>query len=708
MNHPTLSQKHIEFLLTILFLQFMACITILMGVPVARQAIGFIYVTFVPGIALIKLLKMKMNGLAETLLFATGLSVASLMLIGLFVNQLNPLVGVLKPLSLSFLLPAINIFVLTCAIVAYLRGENEDAESFTSKVKNPLIIFPLLCIPALSIVGAMISGSYGDNRILLFTIVAIAAVFTAATISRKAVFTRLYPFLVVIIAISLIYHSALISERIISFGSDVGGEVFAQKIVEKNAYWNPVNPFPWDQSVGRTYAMLSVTLLPTIYSVLLDLDVVLVFKLFYAIFLTLVPLGIYNLWKNFVGEKLAFVSAFFFMAFQPFYGELLGLNKQILGELFLVLLLTSLLSEGKGWRLQKNVCLIIFSFGLIVSHYALAEIFLFFSVFVLISSMITRRPSRKITVTFVLTFFTVMFAWYLFTSSSTVFESFISFGERVINELNDFFNLQSREPEVLRGLGLEPPPTIWNMLSRIFFYVTEILIVIGFISVILKRNKVYLDKDSFLLVFCSMLLLGALIAVPGLSSTMNMTRFYHILLFFLAPLCTLGAETVINVVSKRNSEIKALILLLVVLVPLFLFQTNFVYEITGSDSWSVSLSNYRMSPLRMYQVGYSKKSYDAYGQWWLSSNVIAGRTPIYCDPFSDLRCYALIYQGYPHYLSKVVPVAVGGVVYLSSLSVVYGDYVALYSSWNVSEIQFLYEMSKVYTNGETEILCKNG
>ncbi|MEM4143004.1 MAG: DUF2206 domain-containing protein [Candidatus Bathyarchaeia archaeon] len=698
--------KEKEFLLLVLFFQLATFVSSYLNIPVAKQIMGFIYFTFIPGFVLIKLLNIRPQNLTEAVLFSVGLSLVSLLIIGLSVNELHSIFAIQKPLTQTSISLAINIFTLTIVIITYLRVDCKNNRSINLSNGVPKLSFIFLCIPILSILGAITAGSYNDNKILLLTLIVISAVFVITVISKKIFASKIYPLIVVLIAISLIYHSALVSDRIVSFGSDVGGEVFAQKIVEKSAYWNPVNPYPGDQSVGRTYAMLSVTLLPTIYSVLLNLDVVLVFKLIYAIFLTLVPLGLYNLWKGFVGEKFAFVSAFFFMAFQPFYTELLGLNKQILGELFLVLLLTVLLNGEKG-RPQRTVCLTVFSFGLIVSHYALAEIFLFFSLFVLIFSIITRNPSRKITITFVLAFFTLMFVWYLFTSSAAVYESFLSFGERVYNELGNFFSLQSREQEILRGLGLEAPPTVWNMLSRIFFYATEALIVIGFISIVLKRKRIYMDKDYFFLIFCSMLFLGALIVVPGLSSTMNMTRFYHILLFFLAPLCVLGAETVINVVSRRNNEIKVSILLLMVLVPFFLFQTNFVYEVTGSDSFSVSLSKYRMSPLRLYQVGYGQ-IYGVYGQWWLSSNVIVGRTPIYCDPFSDLRGYALIYRGYVNFLSKVEPVSVGGVIYLSSLSVIYGDFAALNSSWNMSEFQFLPEINKIYTNGGNEIFNKNG
>ncbi|MHA1834599.1 MAG: hypothetical protein ACTSV7_11510, partial [Candidatus Baldrarchaeia archaeon] len=62
---------------TILFLQLLACVAILLNIPVARQVIGFIYLTFVPGFIIIKLLKLKLSRL-ETVLFSVGFSIAFL------------------------------------------------------------------------------------------------------------------------------------------------------------------------------------------------------------------------------------------------------------------------------------------------------------------------------------------------------------------------------------------------------------------------------------------------------------------------------------------------------------------------------------------------------------------------------------------------------------------------------------------------------
>jgi uncharacterized membrane protein len=691
----------LNFLLTILILQAISFIVVLLNIPIARQLIGFVYFTFIPGMCIIKLFKMKVKDLTETVLLAVGISIAFLMIIGLIMNEVHSLFAVQNPFSLAFLLPIINSFILIFAVIAYLR--KGDNESINLSLKESLVAIPLFCIPVLGIIGAMTSRI--DNTLLFLMIIAIALIFAVTTISRKAVFAKLYPFIIFIIAISLMYHSALVSDELIHFGSDTPGEVFVQKVVEKDAYWNSAGKYPGDQTVGRTYAMLSVTLLPTMYSVLLNLDSILIFKLFYLMLFALVPLGLFNLWKDFMDEKFAFISAFFFMSFQPFYNELLGLNKQMLGELFLVLLLAVLLNKRRD-KTNKVICTILFSFGLVVSHYALAEIFLFFILFALTILVVTKKSSRNISPTFVLYFFVIMFMWYIFTSGSSVYDSFLTFGQRVYNELDDFFNPQSREPEVLRGLGLEPPPTIWNLISRIFAYITEAFIVIGFISTTLKRTKIHLNKDYFVLTVVAMFFLGALIVVPGLSSTMRITRFYHVLLFIIAPLCAIGAENIIRFSFKKGVSFKTFSLLIIVLVPYFLFQTGFIYELTNSPSWSLPLTVHRLSQAELYRkFGYIDAYYVSASKWLSESSNITSPC-VYADDYArrtELRAYAVVYMGYVRVLSNTTQLRSGDIIYLNPSNIIDGRVVGQRYVWNVSSLQFLYDANKVYSNGRSEI-----
>jgi len=203
-----------------------------------------------------------------------------------------------------------------------------------------------------------------------------------------------------------------------------------------------------------------------------------------------------------------------------------------------------------------------------------------------------------------------------------------------------------------------------------------------------------------------MALLATLILVPGLANTLNMARFYHILLFFLAPLCVVGAETIVALISKQSLEMKTSVLLLIVLIPYFLFQTSFVYEVTKSDSWSVSLSKYRMSPLRLYGLNGYTDAYSVSGAEWLSNTVAFGHSQIYADYYSrfvELRMYSTVYLGYVKLVSNTTEVEPGGLVYLGPLSIIYGTMRGGNYIWNLTESHFLDDLSKIYSNSGSEV-----
>jgi len=696
--------KSRNLLTVILFLQLIACATVFFDVPVARQAIVFLYLTFVPGIIVIKLLKFDhLDGL-EIVLFSLGLSVAFLMLAGLLVNEFGFLLGLSEPLSLMPLMMILNGIIFAGGILACLRKEGVKLWESKTLGLHPSEL-PFIGLPVLSVVGAIYVNTFENNIILLFMLIQISLLFVVIA-SKKLLSPKLYAFVVLTIAISLLFHSSLISKYVIPWGSDVPVEYFLFKSAQNNGHWSSNGLYFSDVGYGRINAMLSVTVLPTIYSVFLNMDPTWVFKILFPLILSLVPLGLYQIWQTYVGRKYAFISAFLFMAQSTFYTELLGLNRQIVGELFFVLLWLVILNK-KMKSSCKIMCFMIFSLALVMSHYALAEIFLFFISLTLSLLILLKHPSRNITLSMVVFFFVVMFSWYIYTSNSAVFDSFLSFGDYVYGQLNEFFNPASRGQTVLRGLGMETPPSIWNLISRAFAYVTQALIAVGFVGLIAKRTKTHLAREYVVLASIAMVFLAALILVPGLANTLNMTRFYHILLFFIAPLCIMGAETIVKSVFRSEKDRIVSILLLIVLVPYFLFQTGFVYEVTRSESWSIPLSKHRMDALQLYGFYGYMDDQSVCGALWTSKNVDVEHTQIYADPFSRnnvLTIYGMIYRGYIDGLSNTTIVAGNSTVYLGRLNVVDGVIVSGRRLWNSSELSFLFSnLNEVYNNGASEV-----
>jgi uncharacterized membrane protein len=675
------------------------CTILFVDVPVARQVLGFVYFTFLPGVVFLKLLKLNELDGVETVLFSVGLSIAFLMIAGLFINEFSFLFGVSQPLSLVPLMIVLNSLILVSGVLVYLKSEGvRIGRSEPIKMSPFALLF--LFLPILSIVGAMYVNAYENNLLLVFMIIAISLLFVVGVISKKLLPSKLYPFAVLMITIAILYHSSLISNHICSFGSDAGPEYFLFKTTESDGYWNPT--LFRDLRYGRTNAMLSITILPTIYSNLLNIDPIWMFKLLFPLIFSLVPLGLYQIWHTYIGKKYAFISAFLFMAQSTFYTEMLGLNRQIVAELFFVLLLLVIVNK-KVKPVNKTIFFMIFSFALVTSHYALAEIFLFFIFFTLVSLLVLKHPGKNITITMIVFFFVAMFTWYIYTSGSTTFASFLEFGDYVYRQLGDFFNPSARGQIILRGLGLESPPTIWSALSRAFAYATQFLIVVGFIGLLTKRVKIDVEREYFLFSLLAMVFLAILILVPGLANTLNMTRFYHILLFFLAPFCAIGAEYIVKLVSKRENELAISTLLLIVLVPYILFQTGFVYEVTGSDSWSIPLSKYRMPAVRLYSRYRYIDTYSAFGAQWFSKNVNVKHVQVYTDEsnvFSSLSIYGLMHADYCSELTNTTMVVNNGVVYLSMVNVIHGTVVYRGFSWNTSELSFTFDdLNTVYSNG---------
>ena len=57
-------------------------------IPVLRQIVGFVYLTFLPGIIILRLLKLHELGPVRTLLYSVGLSLAFNMFLGFLINIL--------------------------------------------------------------------------------------------------------------------------------------------------------------------------------------------------------------------------------------------------------------------------------------------------------------------------------------------------------------------------------------------------------------------------------------------------------------------------------------------------------------------------------------------------------------------------------------------------------------------------------------------
>ena len=82
-----------------------------LGFPILilREFFGFIYLVFIPGFLLLRILEINEISIPETFLYSVGLSLSTLMFLGVFLNEFF---SSYNPLSTTFLLFTITILVL--------------------------------------------------------------------------------------------------------------------------------------------------------------------------------------------------------------------------------------------------------------------------------------------------------------------------------------------------------------------------------------------------------------------------------------------------------------------------------------------------------------------------------------------------------------------------------------------------------------------
>lgn len=689
------------FVSTVLLFQLLVDVTIALDISVARQVLCFIYLTIVPGIILLKIFGMHDLDFTEKFLFSIGLSVAFVMFFGLIVNQIGLSFGFPAVLSTPSFLLATNCAVFFLCVLCYILNRNMRWDERKLNFSLPEVL--TICLPLLAILGTTLVNFNGNSVILLLMIgiIALTILMTSARARTN------WPLILLMITLAVLLQTSLISNYIV--GYDVHPAYHAFKITESGGKWNSIINST-DPLFTRTNQMLSTTILPAIYSNMLNLEGTWIFKIVYPMIFALVPVGLYQLYRKYMEKKTTFVAAFFILADITFFAEMPCLPTQMIGEFFLVLLLMVMFHEENSLA-KKIIFFTIFSAGIIVSHYGISYIFMFLAFFTWLVSFL-RKMQHRIKIVYVTLFFVMAFFWYIYTSQSASFTSLLDMTKNIYTSFwSDLLNPQSRPEEILRGVGLGKPATsMLHWLGRGFHYATQFFIILGIASIILKRKKGYKFDHEYITMSLFMLTFVVFPLVAPSFNLLNITRMYHISLLFLAPFCVVGGNLFFSILLKPRKTFVPFILTLVV-VSLFLFETGFIYEITQDVSYSVPLSMHRMDRSMVYGNGYLSESMDVFGAQWLRSNIVfTENTMIYGDRVSIIKSPLTSYAVFPpddmEALSNVTSFdATYAYVYLRNFNTLDGKIFGQAGNvWNTSDMRPLFKgLDKIYTNGGSEI-----
>lgn len=346
------------------------------------------------------------------------------------------------------------------------------------------------------------------------------------------------------------------------------------------------------------------------------------------------------------------------MSFYAFFLVMPSLPRQEIAELFIVLIMLLLVIKNISMT-KKSLLFMIFMSSLIVSHYGTTYIFLFYLILVCIGLMLIKATNTTISPNKILFSCVLVLSWYIYISSSSVFSSLAHIIDNVYSTVfNEMFSSSALDPDIAKGFGVGITELDFlHAMGHFWMIVTEVLIFVGLFYSIIKYKKMKFNIEYFLFSLTNMLFIFMSIILPYFASSLLMYRIYQITLLFLSPFCIIGVEAILKaifVTLKHHidfvqfKDVKSM-LLIIILIPYFLFNTGFIYEISENpSSYDLNLNPIDKNKNINY---YSKWSYftavpipiqDVFACQWITDKIDSN--PVYVDELrkSEITGYGMI------------------------------------------------------------------
>jgi uncharacterized membrane protein len=652
-----------KFLAVVLSIQIaLLCVIALesfgLVLPLARPILGFLYIIFIPGSMVLRLLNLRRLSGIELVTYSMGLSIAIVMLLGLSINGVFIVLHVPDPLTITPLLIALGALTSVLCILCYLRDDATNAPDVISskELLTPSILSVSLLLPV-TVMGVYLFNHYKVS-IVDMAIIGLLAVLLIIIGFKKHVPQNLYPFALFVMALALLLRNALVSNYL--WGADIHLEYYIDNLVVTYGFWN-LHAAIGGVSTNAYNIMLSTVILAPIMSNITGLSLYWVFKILYPVIFSFVPLILYVTFKKQTNSQIAFYAAALFATSFIFYTEMFALPRQQIAELFLSLLFLVMISKELTTQ-KRTVLSLVFGSALVVSHYGTAYYFVYLLLFNIVFfslrpvrryiNTITRRIAAglKITLTskekkgeprakeedrnaislafavFVLVF---AFVWFVYLNGAPFFNFLYTVSAIGRSISSDLFNPSEVQPLGIVLANQGPMQTV----TKYLYYLTTFFAIYGLVSVLFKRRKQQIRKTYITLAVGAVVLLIGCTTLPNFAASLNTQRFYGLAMLLLAPFMVIGMMDLFSLldrVSKRKVqgalERRSLGIVSVFLAVFLLFNSGFVYTLTGEQV--VSAAVIATNPDYTYTRWTDG---DVAGAAWLHS--YKGAAPIYADGY---------------------------------------------------------------------------
>lgn len=346
------------------------------------------------------------------------------------------------------------------------------------------------------------------------------------------------------------------------------------------AYQSQLNG--WNTTLPCTInTCLPVVLVAPAISSAFNIDLIWVFKIIFPLLYAFVPVLLVYIYSRFIPVKWAFLSAMIFIIMPTFFLEMPAISRQMIAELIVVGMIALLVSESE--HKYKMLGLLVGSIAVTLCHYSTATFWFVFLFVTVIGYLATNQKWRTLDIGVVLLVSVIVF--WVYSKSISSGWIMVDFGNVVSALVPDSIS-ETLPITVTSTTDINKDFQITST-SSLFFIIPSILILTYGSFRLLKSKKI--DKLYKVWIITAFILLIAVLVYPAISQTINYTRYYHMMLIFLAP-------AIIYTFKKYNVQIMASGLIIA-----FLFTSGLVFNLLKIDNiakvqlpYSIALENQKL------------------------------------------------------------------------------------------------------------------
>jgi len=521
-------------------------------IPVVRGLLSFIYLTFIPGYLLFRLIGAKPRSYAETVVYVVGLSLVSLMGFGLIINFALPTVGIVEPISELPLVASVTCItlVLTAAYYNFVDEEGLVWVDLRALSEYRVEVLSLSLLPLLAVYGALLLTRYSNNVLLLvlYSVIAIMPILALSGLLPR----RLFSFAVWVVAVSLLLQNTL-TGAYLAWG-DQGTEVNLIRNVLQAGYWDPAR----EGILSGKWTMLRIVILHPIYTLYTDFQIVWVYKIVQPVLFSLAPVALYRAYRNVVNEKAAFVSVYLFISLFSFF-VVLSRNTRTATAILFMSIFALLLAEKRLSPGRKRMLALLTVLGVVVSHYGAAYMFFAGMIavvpVVLILDRVTKGVNKNITTSSFAAFYvSATLGWYIFSSTdSGTYRLLITFGDDFVNTLASEYLANPRGTSAsVRQATADFNSVIIDILQFYNIAIGGIIVLgVALTYVGLVSDRVNFDVDEEYLAYATVfLMMFAITFLPV--ARFNTARTYPITMLFFAPFFVVGIRETVGLLRGQD------------------------------------------------------------------------------------------------------------------------------------------------------------